>query len=78
MVWAILTVNMFLPRALADDPPLPDPAKRMPTRRALILNRLAAVASYPASSLSALAEALRAALVTRWGEAPLLYAPAFS
>jgi aminoglycoside phosphotransferase (APT) family kinase protein len=76
-VWAMLTVTTFLAQALADDPPLANPAKRMPTRRSLILNRLAAVESYPAPALSALAEGLRAALVAQWGETPLPYAPAF-
>jgi hypothetical protein len=77
MVWAILTVTMFLPRALADDPPLPDPAKRMPTRRSLILNRLATVSDLGDTDLSVLADALHAALMARWGSVPLPYAPAF-
>ena len=77
-MWAILTVNLFLPRALADDPPPPNPAKPMPLRRSVILNRLAAVEAHGAAGLSALAGTLRAALVARWGETPLPYAPAFA
>jgi aminoglycoside phosphotransferase (APT) family kinase protein len=73
--WAFLTTAMFLPAALGDDPPPADPAKRMPPRRAMILNRLAAVRE-PAA-LSRFAGDLRAALAGRWGEVVLPYAPAF-
>jgi aminoglycoside phosphotransferase (APT) family kinase protein len=74
-VWAFMTSAMFLKAALGDDPPPADPAKRMPPRRALILNRLGA-ARGPAA-LSAFAGGLRAALVERWGEVALPCAPAF-
>jgi hypothetical protein len=71
-VWAFLSTALFLGRALGDDPPPADPAKRMPTRRAMILHRLGAVRG------NQLAGDLRAALVSRWGEVPLAYAPAFA
>jgi hypothetical protein len=71
-VWAFVSTAMLLGRALGDDPPPADPRKRMPTRRAMILHRLGAVRG------SQLARDLRAALVSRWGEVPLAYAPAFA
>ena len=77
-VWAFETTAMFLSRALGDDPPLPDPAKKMPARRALLLHRLAAAGHHrPGSALSALAANFRETLTARWGEIPLPYAPAF-
>jgi Phosphotransferase enzyme family len=78
VAWAMLTTAPFLPRALADDPPRADPAKQMPTRRSLILNRLGSASRHRPGALSDLAGELRATLLARWGEAPLPYAPAFA
>jgi aminoglycoside phosphotransferase (APT) family kinase protein len=84
VVWAFMTSAMFLERALGDDPPPADPAKVMPPRRALILDRLATAALYrppraprELDALSGFAIGLRAALVDRWGEVALPCAPAF-
>jgi aminoglycoside phosphotransferase (APT) family kinase protein len=80
VVWALMTSAMFLERALGDDPPPADPAKVMPPRRALILDRLGVAArNRPREmvGLSVFAAGLRAALVRRWGEVALPYAPAF-
>jgi hypothetical protein len=84
VAWAIITTAWFLPRALADDPPLADPRKLMPTRRSQILNRLRLAASrHPQdgpelAELGALATGLRDTLANQWGEQPLPYAPAFA
>lgn len=44
--WAVMSTASLLRSALGDDAPPADPAKEMPPRRALILNRLAATARY--------------------------------
>jgi hypothetical protein len=81
--WAVMSTASLLRSALGDDAPPADPAKVMPPRRALILNRLAAVARYrlraagEPAGLGAFATELRAALVARRGEVALPYAPAF-
>jgi hypothetical protein len=76
--WAFVSTSWFLPRALADDPPPPDPRQVRPTRRAMILHRLGGAAdSAEAPVLAELAARLRSALVQRWGEVPLEYTPAF-
>jgi hypothetical protein len=75
--WAFMTSAMFMERALGDDPPPADPAKVMPPRRALILDRLGAAAGDEPTALAAFAASLRGALVERWGEVALPYAPAF-
>jgi hypothetical protein len=76
--WALISTSSFLPKALGDDPPATDPARLTPTRRAMILHRLyGAQRSAELPAVAALAERLRAALVQRWGEVPLAYAPAF-
>lgn len=77
--WSFWSAARFLPRALAGDPPPPDPAERTPTRRALILHRLATVReTRELPALAELAGRVRDALVDRWGEVPLAYAPAFA
>ncbi|MDQ2749540.1 MAG: hypothetical protein M3Y44_08440 [Actinomycetota bacterium] len=79
MGWAFVSTAWFLPRALADDPPPADPREVRPSRRAMILHRLAGAAdSAELPVLAALAAGLRRALVLRWGEVPLDYAPAFA
>jgi aminoglycoside phosphotransferase (APT) family kinase protein len=75
-VWAFTTTALFLAKALGDDPPPADPAKLMPPRRAVILDRLARVSSE--GPLSSFATSFRSALVERWGEVALRYAPAFA
>lgn len=77
--WAFISTTWFLHKALADDPPAPDPDKPTPTRRAMILHRLSGAArSEQLAALAELATRLRAALVERWGEVPLAVAPAFA
>jgi len=84
VVWAIITTPWYLRRALADDPPSPDPRRLMPTRRSQILNRLRLAASSrpqggpELAALGALAAALRDTLADHWGETSLPYAPAFA
>jgi hypothetical protein len=76
--WALISTSWFLPKALGDDPPPSDPARLTPTRRAMILHRLyGAERSEEMPALAELAGHLRAGLVSRWGEVPLAYAPAF-
>jgi hypothetical protein len=76
--WALLSTTWFLPSALGADPPPEDPAKRTPTRRAMILHRLdGARRNETLPVLAELARRLRETLVGRWGEVPLSYAPAF-
>jgi hypothetical protein len=76
--WSALTAGWLLGTALGADPPSAVPGRLMPSRRPVILHRLAAVsraAGVPA--LTAFAGELRAALAARWGELELAYAPAF-
>jgi hypothetical protein len=76
--WSFISASWFLPNALGDDPPPENPAQPTPTRRAMILHRLgAARRNEDLPALAELAGRLRAALVERWGEVPLAYAPAF-
>lgn len=76
--WAFISSSWLLPRALGDDPGPGDPRVVTPTRRATILHRLAdAAGSEELPALGELAVRLRGALVSRWGETPLDYAPAF-
>jgi hypothetical protein len=76
--WAFVSFDMFADRALADDPPL-NPDRPTPGRRAMILHRLGIAALNDEFAAAAeLAARLRAALVQRWGEVDLAYAPAFS
>jgi hypothetical protein len=78
LAWDLLSTAWFLPAALADDPPPADPAKRTPTRRAMILHRLGgARRNETVPVLAELARRLREALVERWGDVPLSYARAF-
>jgi hypothetical protein len=80
--WVWVTVSWFLPRALADDASLTKPG---PRRRAMVLDRLRQVRdaiAFPGATgglpgTTELAGDLRAALVARWGDAELPYAPAF-
>jgi hypothetical protein len=76
--WTFISTYRFLPRALADDPPLGDASHPAPTRRAMILHRLGGALDDPERpALAALAGGLRTELVRRWGEEPLAYARAF-
>lgn len=77
--WAFVSASWFLPRALDGDPPPADPAKHTPTRRAMILHRLAVSRDIPElPALARLAGDLHDALAGRWGDVPLAYAPAFA
>jgi hypothetical protein len=88
--WTFITVPWFLPRALAEDPPLAEgspraegslpaaPSRVAPSRRATILHRLdQARRSTPMPALAELSGRLHAALTARWGPVALPYAPAF-
>ena len=76
--WALMSTAWFLPRALDDDPPPSDRRLVAPTRRALLLHRLAgARRTTQAPALAELAGRLHDALLRRWGEERLAYAPAF-
>ncbi|HEX6871955.1 MAG TPA: phosphotransferase [Micromonosporaceae bacterium] len=76
--WAFISTSWFLPRALSDDPPLTNPSKPAPHRRAMILHRLEqARRSADLPALADLAACLHRALTARWGEVVLPYAPAF-
>jgi hypothetical protein len=78
VAWQLVSTSWFLSGALGDDPPADDPERPTPTRRAMILHRLdGARRSTDLPALAELAERLRAHLVTRWGEVPLAFAPAF-
>lgn len=75
--WALVSTSLFIDNALGSDPPL-NPRRPTPSRRAMILHRLAAASA--ASALPAAAELagrLSAALRERWGDASLAYAKAF-
>jgi hypothetical protein len=77
--WALASVCWFLPRALTPEPPVADPDRPAPSRRAAILHRLDGVRRRAElSALAELAGRLRETLVGRWGEVPLDYAPAFA
>jgi hypothetical protein len=76
--WAFVSTAMFLPNALSADTPPEDRRKITPTRRAMILHRLDRARRHDdLEALAELAGRLRQALVTRWGDVPLAYAPAF-
>ena len=76
--WGFVGFTMFADRALADDPP-GNPDRPTPSRRAMILHRLGvAAANSELAAAAELAGRLRAALVDRWGEVELAYAPAFA
>lgn len=73
--WTFLSASWLLPRALLDDPPLTRPG---PTRKAMVLHRMRQAAEDTAMpGLAEWAGRLHAALIGRWGEMPLAYAPAF-
>jgi hypothetical protein len=73
--WAFVSASWFLPKALADDPPL---VRRGPRRRAMIQHRLRlAAASTELPALALLARRLGETLTARWGEIALPLAPAF-
>lgn len=79
VAWTFVSASWFLPSALRDDAPPWDPDRPAPTRRAVILHRLEAARRTTAlPELAELAGRLRAALVERWGELPLGFAPAFA
>jgi hypothetical protein len=76
-LWAVLYSSWFLPMSLDGDP-LAAAGLRSPRRRALLLHRLdVAGRTSMAAPIAAFAGRLRAALVDRWGEAPLELARAF-
>lgn len=77
--WAFITSSWFLRNALGEDPPLHDVTPPPPTRRAVILHRLGTAAheDTPIPVLAEFAARLRAELVRRWGQVPLVLAPAF-
>ena len=76
--WAITSTTWFLDSALGDDLPL-NAERPAPTRRAMILQRLAlAAANDTLPALAELAGELGAALGQRWGEVPLEPAKAFT
>jgi hypothetical protein len=76
--WALLSTSWFLDNALGSDPAL-NPDKPTPTRRAMILHRLArAACSAELPALGELADGLAAELRSRWGEVPLALARAFN
>jgi hypothetical protein len=76
--WAFAAFDMFVNRAFGDDQPL-HLDRPTPSRRATILHRLAlAAANQELPAAAELAGRLRGALVARWGEVELAYAPAFA
>lgn len=76
--WAFISAAWLLPDASGTDRPATDRRKVTPARRAMILHRLdRARRNGDLERLARFAEILRAALVQRWGEVPLAYAPAF-
>lgn len=76
--WALVSPFWLLRTALEDDPPLHSEIPGTPTRRAVLLHRLADARDLSAIPILAeLADRLRTELVRRWGEVPLAYAPAF-
>lgn len=75
--WALMSTMSFLDNALGADPPL-NPGHPTPTRRAMILHRLArAAGSSELPTLAGLSAALHDQLHARWGDVPLAFAPAF-
>jgi hypothetical protein len=76
--WAFVSTALFMPNALSADTPPEDRRKVTPTRRAMILHRLDRARRHDdLEALAEFADRLRQALVARWGEVPLAYAPAF-
>ncbi|GAA2365538.1 hypothetical protein Cme02nite_31370 [Catellatospora methionotrophica] len=76
-LWAVLYSSWFLPQTLSGDP-VASAKLDSPRRRALLLHRLdLARRTSAAPETAAFAEALRTALVSRWGEVPLALARAF-
>jgi hypothetical protein len=77
MGWALISTSLFIDNALGSDPTL-NPGRPTPTRRAMILHRLAAAgASAELPAVAELARRLRAVLHERWGDVPLAFARAF-
>ena len=76
--WALISSSWFLGAALGEEVPLNGETGGLPTRRSVILHRLA-IAQHAAGlpRLASLAARLRAALAQRWGEPLLGPAPAF-
>lgn len=75
--WAYISVGWFLPLVLAGKKP--NPARRMPTYRAMIQDRLRqARRNTDLPALAGLADRLHEALVDRWGRQTLDHAPAFT
>ncbi len=76
--WALTSTTWYLDSALGDDPAV-NPDRPAPTRRAMILHRLAlAAASDVVPALAELAGELAAALEQRWGGIALEPARAFA
>ena len=77
VAWALISTSLFIDNALGSDPVL-NPRRPTPTRRAMILHRLAAAAaSAELPAVAELARRLGAVLQERWGSVPLAYARAF-
>jgi hypothetical protein len=76
--WALVSTSWFIDNALGSDPAL-HPDRPTPTRRAMIMHRLAAAArSNVLPGVAELAGALAAELRNQWGDVPLAFAPAFA
>ncbi|MDQ2796099.1 MAG: hypothetical protein M3Y06_02885, partial [Actinomycetota bacterium] len=79
--WSMMTAALYLDHALGTDldrDPQLNPNRPTPTRRAVVLHRLARAArSAELPTLSELAAELRDELQRQWGDVPLQMAPAF-
>lgn len=76
--WALTSTTWYLDSALGEDPPV-NPQRPAPTRRAMVLRRLAlAAASDALPALAELAAELGGELDRRWGDVPLETARAFA
>lgn len=77
LLWCLLTSSWFLAGAL-DPTSVNSDTDRRPGRWALVLSRLSLAARLPGpAALTSYAAALRDELAARWGEHPLVPAPAF-
>jgi hypothetical protein len=77
LVWCLLSSSWFLAGAL-DPTSVNSDTERRPGRWTLVLSRLALASRLPGpAALTSYAGALRDELAARWGEHPLVLAPAF-
>ncbi|MFC5179226.1 hypothetical protein [Nocardioides taihuensis] len=77
LLWCLLSVSWFLAGAL-DPTSVNSDTERRPGRWTLVLSRLDLAARLPGpAALTSWAAALRDELAARWGEHPLVLAPAF-